>query len=57
MNPSKVNRARVEKLTDFPNVRKSSAEDFQIIGIHKPSQLVGKCPFEMYDTLCKKFRR
>lgn len=54
MNPSKIDRTRVEKLTDLPNVGKASAEDFQIIGIHKPSQLVGKCPFEMYETLCKK---
>lgn len=54
MNPSKVDRTRVEKLTDLPNIGKASAEDFQILGIHKPSQLVGKCPFEMYETLCKK---
>jgi hypothetical protein len=54
MNPSKVNRTRVVVLTDLPNVGKACAEDFRLLGIHKPSQLVGKCPFELYEMLCEK---
>ncbi len=54
MNPSKVDRSRVVKLTDLPNVGKAMAEDFRQLGIHKPSQIAGMCPFEMYEMLCEK---
>lgn len=53
MNPSRVDRNSIVTLTDLPNVGKASAKDFLLLGIHKPSQLVGKCPFEMYEMLCK----
>jgi hypothetical protein len=53
MNPNKVDRTRIVKLTDLPNVGEASAEDFRLLGIHKPSQLTGKCPFEMYEMLCE----
>ena len=54
MNPRKVDRNRIENLTDLPNVGTATAEDLRLLGIHNPSQLVGQCPFEMYDRLCKK---
>ena len=54
MNPNKVDRTRVVVLTDLPNVGKASAEDFRLLGIHEPSQLEGKCPFEMYEMLCER---
>lgn len=54
MNPNKVDRSRVVKLTDLPNVGKSMAEDFRQLGIHNPGQIAGKCPFEMYEMLCEK---
>jgi len=54
MNPTKVNRSSVAVLTDLPNIGKASAEDLRLIGIYEPGQLVGKCPFEMYDKLCEK---
>jgi len=54
MNPSKVDRSRVVKLTDLPNIGKAGAEDLRLLGFHKPSQLVGRCPFEMYEMLCEK---
>lgn len=53
MNPSKVDRARVVELTDLPNIGPASAGDFRLLGIHQPSQLAGKCPFEMYEALCE----
>ncbi len=53
MNPSKVSRKRLEKLTDLPNIGRAGAEDLRLLGITQPSQLLGKCPFEMYDTLCE----
>lgn len=54
MNPSKIDRNRVAVLTDLPNVGEACAKDLRLIGIHKPSQLEGKCPFEMYEVLCEK---
>jgi hypothetical protein len=54
MNPSKVDRNRLTRLTDLPNIGKSLAEDLRLLGIRKPDQLVGLCPFEMYERLCKK---
>lgn len=54
MNPTKVNRAMVTKLTDLPNIGKASAADFRLLGIETPDQLIGRCPFEMFESLCKK---
>ncbi|WP_462163341.1 helix-hairpin-helix domain-containing protein [Pseudoalteromonas xiamenensis] len=53
MNPSKVIREKVVKLTDLPNIGKASAEDLLLLGIDKPSQLIDQCPFEMYERLCE----
>ena len=54
MNPSKVDRNRLTKLTDLPNIGKAGAGDLKLLGIEEPAQLVGRDPFEMYDTLCMK---
>jgi hypothetical protein len=52
MNPSKGIRNRVNRLTDLPNIGKASAADLELLGIHDPHQLVGKCPYAMYEALC-----
>jgi len=52
MNPSKVERSRVRQLTDLPNVGKACAADLRLLGIQDPEQLVGRSPFEMYESLC-----
>ncbi|MCV2358566.1 helix-hairpin-helix domain-containing protein [Paucibacter sp. TC2R-5] len=52
MNPSKVERSRVHRLTDLPNIGKAGAADLELLGVHAPEQLLGKCPFEMYAALC-----
>ncbi|MCW5238236.1 helix-hairpin-helix domain-containing protein [Verminephrobacter eiseniae] len=54
MNPHKVNRARVRKFTDLPNVGKAMADDLHLLGFHSPEELAGACPFAMYDRLCQK---
>lgn len=54
MSPSKVERTRVQVLTDLPNIGKAGADDLRLLGIREPSQLVGMSPFEMYDRLCRK---
>ncbi|MFC3033947.1 helix-hairpin-helix domain-containing protein [Pseudoalteromonas fenneropenaei] len=53
MNPSKVDRNRLVKLTDLPNIGKAGAGDLELLGIHKPEQLIDKCPFAMYEQLCE----
>jgi hypothetical protein len=54
MHPGKVDRTRVAALTDLPNIGKASAADLRLLGVDKPSQLVGKSALEMYEALCAK---
>ena len=54
MNPAKVDRNRLNELTDLPNIGKAGAGDLRLLGIHEPGQLVGLSPFDMYDALCEK---
>ncbi len=52
MNPNKVVRENVRKLTDLPNIGKAGAADLELLGIVKPEDLVGQDPYEMYERLC-----
>ena len=54
MHPSKVDRTRLSVLTDLPNIGQAIAKDFQVLGIERPSQLTGLCPFALYRMLCEK---
>ena len=54
MNPIKVKRDDVKKLTDLPNIGKAMVRDLHKIGIIKPEQLKGRSPFDMYEELCSK---
>ncbi|QMI49042.1 MULTISPECIES: helix-hairpin-helix domain-containing protein [Burkholderia] len=54
MNPAKVDRTRVVKLTDLPNIGPAAAADLVQIGIGRPADLVGRCPFCLYDELCMR---
>ncbi len=51
MNPSKVDRQRLVKLTDLPNVGPAMAKDLQLLGISEPAQLLGKDPAQQTRTL------
>ena len=53
MNPAKVNRSRLGKLTDLPNIGPACAKDLQRLGIEKPDQLKGQSGYELYDRLCE----
>jgi Pathogenicity locus len=46
-------RKTVTQLEELPNVGKAMADDLRLIGIDDPNKLVGKNPFELYDTLCR----
>lgn len=53
MNPAKVRRDKLNRLTDLPNVGPATAEDLMLIGIQRPDQLVGKNPLALYESLCR----
>jgi hypothetical protein len=54
MNPAKVDRARLARLTDLPNVGPSVARDLELLGFRAPLDLVGRSPFELYERLCSQ---
>ena len=54
MNPVKVSRERLNKLTDLPNIGKAGAGDLRELGISQAHQLIGRCPYEMHQTLCAR---
>jgi len=54
MNPAKVQRERLNRLTDLPNVGPSIAQDLKLIGINTPAELTGRDPVALYDSLCLK---
>lgn len=54
MNPAKVERHHLQRLTDLPNVGPAMAEDLQLIGIDEPDQLIGRDPLDLYYTLSDK---
>lgn len=56
MNPSKVVRSRVARLTDLPNIGPSIAEDLRLLGYATPQQLAGQDPYEMYDRINRTTR-
>lgn len=55
MNPVKVIREKVSKLTDLPNIGKTVAADLKSIGITEPSQLAGQDPYDLYVQFCEAF--
>ncbi|MDA3945460.1 MAG: helix-hairpin-helix domain-containing protein [Helicobacteraceae bacterium] len=54
MNPTKVVREKVEKLTDLPNIGPAMAKKLRFIRIESPQELNGKEPRELYNRLCSK---
>ncbi len=51
MNPAKVDRNRLEQLTDLPNVGPAIAADLRLIGIESPADLAGRSPVGLYHGL------
>ena len=52
MHPAKVDRQRLSRLTDLPNIGPAGAADLRLLGIDEPAQLCGRDPYEMYAQLC-----
>lgn len=51
MSPDKVDRTRLGKLTDLPNIGPAIAADLRLMGINKPNDLAGQSPLELYHML------
>ncbi|TVQ95665.1 MAG: mitomycin resistance protein [Desulfovibrionales bacterium] len=51
MHPAKVHRDHLHNLTDLPNIGRAMAEDLRLLGVHRPEQLKGLDPLEMYERL------
>ncbi|HET7662036.1 MAG TPA: helix-hairpin-helix domain-containing protein [Rhodanobacteraceae bacterium] len=54
MNPAKVRREHVRKLTDLPNIGPAMARDFALLDIRTPGELAGRDPLQLYRALCRK---
>ena len=53
MHPAKVDRRRLAKLTDLPNIGPACAADLRRLGIQRPEQLKGRQPLALYERLCR----
>lgn len=51
MNPDKVDRSKLEKLGDLPNVGSAIAADLRLLGIIRPEDLAGQSPVELFHKL------
>ncbi|HEY0060994.1 MAG TPA: helix-hairpin-helix domain-containing protein [Telluria sp.] len=52
MHPAKVNREKLARFTDLPNIGPAGAKDFELLGYTSPAQLAGLDPFDLYQALC-----
>lgn len=53
MKPERVDRNGLRSLTDLPNVGKAVEKDLQRLGFRAPEQLIGQCPFRLFQRLCE----
>jgi hypothetical protein len=49
----KIPRWNFDKLEQLPNVGPALAGDLRLIGISLPTELIGRDPFALYNTLCR----
>lgn len=54
MNPAKVDRQKLRRLTDLPNIGPAGAKDLLLLGYTSPHQLIGANALQMYQDLCAK---
>ena len=47
-------RRLIAELEELPNVGPATAGDFRVLGIHKPSEIVGRDAFALFDELCAR---
>ena len=44
----------MKRLEDIPSVGKAIAADLRYLGVEAPSDLAGRDPYALYDTLCER---
>lgn len=45
-------RKQIKRLIDIPNVGPAMERDLVALGIRKPTDLIGRDPYQMYKKLC-----
>jgi len=48
-----MNRSDIIQFRDIPNVGLAIEKDFFSLGLHKPIELIGKDPYQLYSDLCR----
>ena len=46
-------RKEIQKIKEIPNIGPAIAKSLALLNIYKPSELIGKDPYKMYDDLCE----
>jgi len=49
-----TDRKRIGQFQQIINVGPATAEDFRILGLTRPQQLIGRDPWQLYRRLCIK---
>jgi hypothetical protein len=52
-----MKRTDLHRFRDLPNVGVILEQQFLALGMHSPSELVGKDPYKLYRELCRITRR
>ncbi len=47
------NFREVKKFQDIPNIGPAMVRDFALLGLRKPTDLIGKNPLTLYKKMCK----
>ena len=47
-------RRSAATLEDLPNIGPSIARDLRTLGVDRPADLVGRDPYQLYDSLCRQ---
>jgi hypothetical protein len=45
-------RTEIKSFQEIPNVGKATEQDFILLGLKQPQDLVDQDPYQMYQTLC-----
>ncbi|MGB5276322.1 MAG: helix-hairpin-helix domain-containing protein [Gammaproteobacteria bacterium] len=47
-----MQRSDVKRFKDIPNIGPAFENNFMLLGLSQPTELIGKDPYQMYDDLC-----
>ena len=49
-----TDRATYTELMQLPNIGPACAADLRLLGIRSPAELLGRDPYAMYESLCRR---